>query len=41
MVRNANESPVGNPLAVNKYFCHIAKLSKEILLEWKKNLKNS
>ncbi|MGB4406864.1 MAG: radical SAM protein [Sphaerochaeta sp.] len=35
MVRNANENPMGNPLAVNEYFCKIAKLNKKILLEWK------
>lgn len=30
MVRNANENPSGDPLAVNEYFCKIAKLNKEI-----------
>lgn len=35
MVRNANESPLGNPLAVNEYFCHIAKFNKTMMLEWK------
>ncbi len=30
MVRNANEHPSGNPLKVNKYFCDVAKISKEI-----------
>ncbi len=40
MVRNANESPLGDPLAVNEYFCNIAKLNKRIVLEWKENLTN-
>ncbi|MFW5489216.1 MAG: radical SAM protein [Desulfovibrio sp.] len=31
MVRNANESPKGNPLEVNEYFCKIAKLNKKLL----------
>lgn len=37
MIRNANESPTGNPLDVNKYFCEIAKINKEILFDWRKN----
>ena len=41
MVRNANEHPLGDPLAVNKYFCNIAKLNKKKFLEWKGNLVNS
>jgi hypothetical protein len=40
MVRNANENPLGNPLAVNEYFCDIAKLNREIIFEGKKNLMN-
>lgn len=35
MVRNANESPTGNPLTVNEYFCNIAKFNRKITLEWK------
>ncbi|NDL66054.1 PqqD family peptide modification chaperone [Acerihabitans arboris] len=35
MVRNANESPQGDPLTVNEYFCEIAKFSKEMMLEQK------
>jgi radical SAM protein with 4Fe4S-binding SPASM domain len=38
MVRNANENPKGDPLAVNEFFCNIAKLNKEIMLEWKEKL---
>lgn len=38
MVRNANESPLGDPLEVNEYFCNIAKLNKEIVLERKEKL---
>ncbi len=32
MVRNANESPVGDIFAVNEHFCSIAKLNKEFCL---------
>lgn len=35
MVRNANESPLGDPLAVNEYFCDIAKFNRKMVLEWK------
>ena len=31
MVRNANEHPLGDPLAVNEFFCNIAKLNKEMV----------
>lgn len=31
MVRNANEHPLGDPLAVNEYFCSIAKLNKKMM----------
>lgn len=41
MVRNANEHPFGDPLAVNEYFCNIAKLNKKLVLDWKSNLANS
>lgn len=41
MVRNANEDPLGDPLAVNEYFCNIAKLNRKIMLEWKEKLTNS
>jgi len=41
MVRNANENPLGDPLVVNEYFCNIAKLNREIMLEWKEKLMNS
>ncbi len=37
MVRNANESPQGDPLVVNEFFCDIARLNKKIMLKWKKN----
>lgn len=40
MVRNANESPLGDPLTVNEYFCDIAKFNKKITLEWKNILMN-
>jgi radical SAM protein with 4Fe4S-binding SPASM domain len=35
MVRNANEDSKGDPLTVNEFFCDIAKLNKEIILESK------
>ena len=35
MVRNANESSTGDPLAVNEYFCNIAKINKELAIEWR------
>lgn len=31
MVRNANEHPDGDPLAVNEFFCSIAKMSRELV----------
>jgi radical SAM protein with 4Fe4S-binding SPASM domain len=41
MVRNANENPLGDPLVVNEFFCNIAKLNREIVLEGKDKLTNS
>lgn len=41
MVRNANEDPLGDPLAVNEYFCNIAKLNRKMMFEWKEKLMNS
>ena len=41
MVRNSNEHPLGDPLAVNEYFCNIASLNKKMVLAWKYNLANS
>ena len=38
MVRNANEDPQGDPLAVNEYFCDIAKLNRKMMAEWKERL---
>lgn len=34
MVRNANEDIDGNPLNINEHFCDIAKINKEIVLDW-------
>ncbi len=34
MVRNANESPTGNPLEVNPHFCRIAALNREVVEGW-------
>jgi radical SAM protein with 4Fe4S-binding SPASM domain len=33
MVRNANEDSTGDPLAVNEYFCDIARLNKKIVMQ--------
>lgn len=41
MIRNANENPKGDPLVVNEFFCKIAKLNRQIILERKENLMNS
>ena len=38
MVRNANENPDGDPFRVNKHFCKIAALNKQIVLDWKSKL---
>ena len=34
MVRNANENPEGDPFKINPHFCKVAKLSREIAMEW-------
>lgn len=36
MVRNANESPTGNPLEINRHFCAVAAKNKQIVLDWRK-----
>jgi radical SAM protein with 4Fe4S-binding SPASM domain len=41
MVRNANEHPHGDPLAINEHFCNVAKLNRKIALEWKAKFKSS
>jgi radical SAM protein with 4Fe4S-binding SPASM domain len=38
MVRNANENPDGNPLKINEHFCKVAKLNRNIVLDWKRKL---
>jgi len=38
MVRNANEHPLGDPLAVNEYFCNIAKLNRNLVLRQEDNI---
>jgi radical SAM protein with 4Fe4S-binding SPASM domain len=38
MVRNANESPEGDPLKINEHFCKVAALNRKIVLDWKKKL---
>lgn len=35
MVRNANESPTGNPLEINRHFCAVAAKNKQIILDWR------
>ena len=36
MVRNANENPEGNPFKINKHFCKVAALNKNIVYDWRK-----
>ncbi|MFA9392549.1 MAG: radical SAM/SPASM domain-containing protein [Prolixibacteraceae bacterium] len=38
MVKNANENSTGDPLVVNAFFCNIAKLNRQIMLEQKEKL---
>jgi len=40
MVRNANEDPLGDPLAINEYFCNIAKINKKMVINRKYNPAN-
>lgn len=35
MVRNANESPTGDPFEVSPYFCEVAKVNKDLVLAWR------
>jgi radical SAM protein with 4Fe4S-binding SPASM domain len=35
MVRNANENPEGDPFKINKNFCKIAALNRQIVHDWK------
>lgn len=37
MVRNANEHIDGDPLVVNEFFCNIAKLSRELVMNYASN----
>lgn len=41
MVRNANESPQGDPLTLSEHFCNIANLNKNIVQEWTRKLTNT
>jgi hypothetical protein len=36
LVRNANENPQGDPLAINEFFCDIVRLNKKVVLELKR-----
>jgi len=36
MVRNANENSEGDPLKINRHFCKVAELNKQIVLDWKR-----
>ena len=40
MVRNANEAPDGDPLKINEHFCKVAKLNRNIVLDWKRRLQD-
>ena len=35
LVRNANESPTGDPLEINRHFCAVAATNKQIVLDWR------
>ena len=35
LTRFANESPTGDPLDVPEYFCQVAELNKQIVLDWR------
>lgn len=35
MVRNANESPTGDPFEISPYFCEVAKVNKDLVLSWR------
>ena len=41
MVRNANESPIGNPLEINRHFCAVAAMNKKIVLDWREKMLKS
>jgi radical SAM protein with 4Fe4S-binding SPASM domain len=41
LVRNANENPLGDPLAVSEHFCKVAQLNRKMSLEWKEKHMNS
>lgn len=36
MVRNANENPEGDPFKINKHFCKVAALNRNIVYDWRK-----
>lgn len=38
LTRFANESKTGNPLEVPEYFCSVAELNREIVLDWRKEV---
>ena len=40
MVRNANESPTGNPLEINRHFCAVAAKNKQLVLAWREQQLN-
>lgn len=37
MVRNANESATGNPFEINPHFCEIAKVNKDLVMQWRED----
>jgi len=41
MVRNGNENPDGDFLAINKHFCKVAELNRKIVLDWKQKKKRA
>jgi radical SAM protein with 4Fe4S-binding SPASM domain len=37
MVRNANESPTGDPTELNKHFCKVAAINHELVCKWRES----
>lgn len=35
LVRNANESPTGDPFEISPYFCEVAKVNKNLVMQWR------
>lgn len=40
MVRNANESPTGDPFEINAHFCEVARVNRDVVMQWRKDALN-